>query len=149
MTRPHHRSQGGFTYLMLLWWVAIGGVMLAALGQQWGMASRRERDDELKFRGEQIGSALSAYAKVPIKPGQHQLPLQLSDLLDDKRTGVSVHHLRRLWPDPVTGRPEWGLIRQQPGGEITGVYSLSKQKPVRAPAGVSRYEDWHFEMNAP
>jgi len=145
MSKPLAR---GFTYLMLLWWVTIGSVMLAALGQQWGMASRRERDTELAFRGEQIRVALEAYAQVPVLEGQRRLPMDLRELLEDQRSGVTLHHLRRAWPDPVTGR-DWGLIRHQPDGGIKGVYSLSRRKPVRPPAGVASYKDWRFEAATP
>ena len=45
---PRHR---GFTYLMVLLWVAISGVMLMALSRAWLLESRRERDTELIYRG--------------------------------------------------------------------------------------------------
>ena len=35
--------EGGFTYLLLLWWVALAGVMLMALGESWSMQARRDR----------------------------------------------------------------------------------------------------------
>lgn len=53
----------GFTYLALLWWVAISSVMLAALAQQWGIESRLQREIELVFRGEQIKAALVSYQR--------------------------------------------------------------------------------------
>jgi type II secretory pathway pseudopilin PulG len=140
---PLHGPQRGFTYVMLLWWVAISGVMLMALAQSWTMAAKREREAELLFRGEQIRKAIEAYAQVPLTEQGSRLPMRLSDLLTDRRSGKVVRHLRRVWPDPVTGE-DWGLIHSDDGG-IVGVYSRSLATPLRAPAGIARYSEWRFQ----
>lgn len=133
----------GFTYLALLWWVAISGVMLAALGTQWKQEAMRQREAELVFRGGQIQAALAAYqANTPA--GQPNLPLSLTDLLDDQRQDPAKRHLRRAWADPVTSRP-WGLLRTQ-DGRIRGVYSESGRAPLTAPEGVQTYREWLFEV---
>lgn len=135
----------GFTYLALLWWVAISGVMLAALGTQWKLEATRQREAELVFRGEQIQAALVAYqSNTP--PGQPMLPEALADLLDDKRQGQPKRHLRRLWPDPITGKP-WGLLRTE-DGRIRGVYSDSARKPLTEPEGINTYREWLFDVPA-
>lgn len=142
------QGQRGFTYLMLLWWVAIAGVMLAAAGRSWQLDARRVRDAELAWRGEQIRRALETYSQAPVADGVRRLPLELEELLEDQRTGQTVRHLRRLWPDPVTGA-QWGVVRREPDGAITGVYSRSALQPVRAPAGVNSYAAWRFEVTPP
>ena len=53
-------------WLLLLWWVAISGVMLTALSHAWQIESRRQREMELVFRGEQIRLAIEAYVQVPV-----------------------------------------------------------------------------------
>ena len=59
------------------------------------------------------------------------------------------HHLRRLYVDPFTGTPQWGLVRLPDGG-IVGVHSLSERTTLQrrhiapgvpAPQG-HRYRDW-------
>lgn len=139
-TGARHR---GFTYLMVLLWVAISGVMLMALSRAWLLESRRERDTELIYRGEQIRDALSAYAAVPVSTGSSRAPARLEDLLEDRRSGQVVRHLRRVWRDPITNSPNWGLLKDANGG-IVGVYSLSKRLPLLAPEGVKRYDQWLF-----
>lgn len=139
--------QGGFTYLMLLWWVALSGLMLAAMAQSWVLDARRAREAELVWRGEQFRLAIEAYASVPVGEGQSQLPRRLEDLLEDRRSGELQRHLKRIWPDPLTGRAEWGLVRE--GDGITGVHSLSKARPLNAPEGVLRYEQWTFVLGQP
>lgn len=138
---------GGFTYLMLLWWVALSGLMLAALAQSWVLDARRAREAELVWRGEQFRLAIEAYASVPVGEGQSQLPRRLEDLLEDRRSGELQRHLKRIWPDPMTGRTEWGLVRE--GDGITGVHSLSTARPLNAPEGVLRYEQWTFVLGQP
>lgn len=138
---------GGFTYLMLLWWVALSGLMLAALAQSWVLDARRAREAELVWRGEQFRQAIEAYASVPVGEGQSQLPRRLEDLLEDRRSGELQRHLKRIWPDPMTGRTEWGLVRE--GDGITGVHSLSTARPLNAPEGVLRYEQWTFVLGQP
>ncbi|MGE5452829.1 MAG: type II secretion system protein [Acidobacteriota bacterium] len=138
MARPR-----GMTYLMVLWWVAISSVVLAALGQQWAMEARRQRDLELAFRGNQIRQALTDYYNQAPEGQPKLLPSRLEDLLLDPRQAKVVRHLRQLWPDPITGQA-WGLIREGP--YIKGVYSTAQRKPVRAPEGVESYEQWRFEF---
>lgn len=136
-------TQRGMTYLMVLWWVAISSVVLAALGQQWALASRREKDMELAFRGNQIRRALDDYYNMAPAGQPKLLPRRMEDLLLDPRQPKVVRHLRQLWPDPITGQA-WGVIRE--GAYIKGVYSRSPSKPVRAPAGVESYSEWRFEF---
>ena len=139
---PAATRAGGFTYLALLWWVAISGVMLSALGSQWRLDATRQREAELVFRGEQIQAALAAYqANTPA--GQPALPADLSELLDDTRQGPPRRHLRRPWNDPITGKA-WGLLLTE-GGRIRGVFSASERKPLAAPEGIDSYREWLFE----
>lgn len=139
------RRSAGFTYLALLWWVAISSMMLAALAQQWGIESRRQREMELVFRGEQIKAALVSFQRNT-PDGQIGLPARLDDLLEDRRGPVIKRHLRKLWKDPITGGP-WGVISH--AGFVVGVYSTSARAPLRAPADVKTYEDWRFEIAPP
>ena len=135
--------QRGFTYILLLWWVAISGVLLAALGQQWLVESRRQKELELEFRGRQIGLALRAYRDTTPE-GQLSAPANLSELLEDKRGPKPKRHLRQLWPDPITGKP-WVLERQ--GDRIIAVHSSSNAIAIRPPSGVETYQQWWFDAN--
>jgi hypothetical protein len=79
------------------------------------------------------------------------LPTQLEDLLEDKRYPMPVRYLRRLYPDPITGETDWGLVKA--GTRIAGVYSLSDKTPMKqagfppdyqAFSGKTSYRDWIF-----
>jgi type II secretory pathway pseudopilin PulG len=127
--RPRLRGERGFTYLLLLFSVALMGAGLAALGTQWQVAAQREREAELLFRGLQIRDALERYhALTPA--GARPLPLALDELLVDQRGLEPRHHLRRLYADPFSGQADWALLRLADGG-IVGVHSRSQRTALR------------------
>ena len=156
------RLPQGFTYLVLLFGLAIGGAGLAALGTQWQQAAQRERETELLFRGLQLRDALQRFHdQTP--DGQPALPQTLDALLADARRSEPRHHLRQLYADPFTGQTDWVLLRAPDGG-ITGLHSRSTrvlQRRHGLPAGVgtaatgtpdgtppppARASDWHFAI---
>jgi type II secretory pathway pseudopilin PulG len=138
--------QSGFTYVLLLWWVAISGVMLAALGEQWMMASRREREAEMVYRAEQIKQAIQAYNQAT-PAGKQPWPQRMEDLLEDRRGVTMKRHLRQKWDDPMARQDKWGEIRS--GAFLKGVYSLAKGAPIHAPPTITSYKAWRFEAAAP
>jgi type II secretory pathway pseudopilin PulG len=146
--RGRRLAAAGFTYLGLLFFVAITAAALAALGQRWSMAAQRERERELEFRGQEIARAIEAYvATSPQGPAAY--PRSLDDLLIDGRGVRPRHHLRRAYADPFTGEPDWVLIRPPAGGPgFYGVHSRSEQLLLRRSAepaaGEIRAQDRHF-----
>lgn len=145
--------QRGFTYLGLLFAVALAGIALAGTGVLWHLESRREKEKELLFIGEQYRQAIgSYYDKSP--SGIKQYPEKLDELIEDKRFPTPLRHLRRLYRDPMMADGEWELIRQQ--DRIIGVASRSQEKPVKIGGfavdlqdfeGAERYADWRFVSN--
>ncbi len=123
------RCQRGFTYLWLLFVLAIGATGAAALGERASKAVHREREAELMFRGQAIARALSAYEAAT--PGDAKvLPTTLDDLLEDRRGLQPAYHLRRLYADPFTGRPDWVLIKND-AQRIEGVRSRAAIAALR------------------
>jgi len=110
------RPERGYSYLAVLFLVALTAAGLAALGQAWSTAAQRERERELVFRGGEIARAIAAYAQATPNPPQ-QYPRSLDDLLSDHRGLRPRHHLRRAYADPFTGEPDWELVAEpgQPG----------------------------------
>ncbi|WP_263569938.1 hypothetical protein [Roseateles oligotrophus] len=85
---------------------------MASLGQRQQTLQQREREAELRFRGEAIAKAIAAYMGAS-PAGTNSLPQRLEDLLEDRRSGTVQRHLRRLYADPFTGRTDWQLILGQ------------------------------------
>ena len=85
--------------------------------------------------GQQYRSAIESYR---LAGGVNQYPRRLDDLLQDPRLPTIKRHLRRLYPDPITGQSTWGIVKAPDGG-ILGVFSLSTQEPLKTasrPAGL-------------
>lgn len=152
---PRPSRQSGFTLLWLLFFVATLGVGMAAVGTLWHSASQREKERELLFAGDQYRRALESYSRAALA-GETRLPKKLDDLLLDPRFPHTVRHLRRLYPDPISGKNEWGLLRDEQGG-IAGVHSLSDQSPFKTagfPAaylefeGKTEYRQWVYAAAA-
>ena len=118
------RQERGFSYLGLLFFIALTAAALAALGQRWSMAAQRERERELLFRGQAIARAIESYATAT--PGRPAYPQRLEDLVEDRRGLQPRHHLRQLYADPFTGEADWELIPASPPATgILGVRSRS------------------------
>lgn len=148
---PAATKSSGFAYLGLLIAIAIMGLVQASLATAWHADAVREKEKELLFAGGQIRQALNLY--YAHSPGKaRRQPLQLEDLLLDPRTAAHERYLRKIYPDPITGKREWGMIRGA-GGEIYGVYSLSALAPLKQGGfaraernftGAQKYSAWVF-----
>lgn len=141
----------GFTYLALLFAVAIMGAVLAATAVVWSQVAQREKERELLFIGHEFRRAIGLYYERT--PGTaKQYPKKLGDMLEDKRQIGLARYLRRIYTDPLTSSKEWGIVRG-PGDVIVGVYSLSPLHPVKTGGfeevdkefeAASSFQDWKF-----
>lgn len=142
---------GGFTYLGFLFSLALAGVGLAVCGVAWHIMSKRAKEEQLLFAGGAIRDAIADYYRRTPN-GAREYPRSLQELLEDRRYLTIERHLRKLYADPITGKPEWGLIKNG-DGRIVGVFSPSRDKPLKrenfhdefaAFARAERYSDWRF-----
>lgn len=146
-------GQRGFTYLTVLFMVAILSGGLALVGEVWHTSAAREKEAELLFVGHQYRKAIERYY---LSGPQRQYPRELADLLRDARRPGTERYLRKLYSDPVTGQP-FALVKAPDGG-ILGVHSTSEEKPFKtggfkvrdaAFEGAGKYSDWKFVHAAP
>ncbi|MFM9434742.1 type II secretory pathway pseudopilin PulG [Janthinobacterium sp. CG_23.3] len=142
--------QRGFTYLAVLFAVAISSIVLGGALAMWSIDERRDREAELLFAGGQVRQAIASYYEGTPGADKHY-PANLNELLADSRVTPARHHLRRLYADPITGAP-WALVRGA-GGGVMGVYSPSAGAPLKRAnfgesdalfAGKTQYADWKF-----
>jgi type II secretory pathway pseudopilin PulG len=146
-------KQRGFTYIGLLIMVAIiAAGATAALGAGASL-QRSEAEAELLAIGQEFRAALQGYADAtPV--GQPTAPKEFAELLRDPRYPGVRRHLRRLYPDPLSGLAEWGVLRDA-AGRIAGIHSLSDTPTIRQanfPAGLEPFEkarlhsEWVFAL---
>lgn len=150
------RAQAGFTYFGVLFLVAMTGLALASFATVTSFERQREREAELLFVGHQFREAIRLYYESS-PGGRKRYPPDLQALLQDPRTPNIRRHLRRIYPDPLTGKAEWGLV-EAPGGGVMGVFSLSTQAPAKTAnfeaadegfTGARAYADWKFTYVPP
>lgn len=140
--------QQGFTYLGLLFAVVIIGLTLTVAAHVWQTTVKREREAELLWVGHAYRMAIASYFAFG-----HRYPTTLHDLITDERFPVPKHHLRRLYPDPITGAADWTLILTPNQTGIQGVASSSHAMPIKRDGfdfldatfkGAKCYCSWEF-----
>ena len=150
------RRDRGYTYLGLLFAVAILSAGLGVVGELWQTAMRRDKEAELIHAGNAYRRAIMLYYESSPR-GRPQYPQRLEQLLKDDRHPGTRRYLRRLYIDPITGQQEWGAIRAPDGG-IMGVHSLATAAPLKQSgfrpvdaslAGAASYADWKFFYQPP
>ncbi len=123
MARPiTHGSQHGFSYLVVLLIAVVLGITSMATFEHFDTLAKREREQQWLFAGQQYQHAINSYYQQS-PDGIKQLPAALSDLLKDPRFASTKRHLRKIYPDPITGQP-WRLILNE-DNRIMGVVSSS------------------------
>ena len=144
-------SQRGFTFLGLLIIIAIMGAGLAAAGGLYSHAAQRDKERELLFVGNQFRAAIESYYRR--SPGAAAFPKSLDELVEDKRFPMPQRHLRRIYADPLTGKPDWALVKTPDGAGIMGVHSRVQAAPAKTANFDARdaafedkehYSDWQF-----
>ncbi len=134
-----HRMQSGVMLMGLLIFIAIMGLVVTKSAEVWSTTLVREREQELLFVGEQYRAAIERYYYAT--PGANKvLPPTLDDLISDNRFPKPLHHLRRLYADPMTNSEKWGLLLR--GNRIEGVHSTSDQTPMKKFGFNTKYTDF-------
>ena len=166
-------NQRGAMLVVVLVAVVIMGLGAALAGTSWKTITQRAREQQLLWVGQQYQRAIESYYNADFRRGSQSrafqppgseknssgtgmLPNRLEDLVRDPRSAGVVRHLRRIYPDPMTGE-SFVLIKDQ-GGRIRGVRSPSDEKPFQTDnfppgledfAGAERYSQWDFIYETP
>src|SRR5690242_7781649 len=129
MEEPMRRvpSQGGLVLLALLIMLILVAVGALAAAEVWSTTLKREREVQLLFVGNQYRRAIESYWKM--SPGRRAYPPSIDVLLTDNRFPNPVHHLRRVYRDPMTESGEFEPILLANG--LIGVHSTSVDAPIK------------------
>jgi len=118
----HHSSAGaerGFTYLGLLLAIALIGIGLTAASEVWVATAHHQKVVELEWMGAQFKQAIASYYDAA--PGSVKVyPPNLEELLEDHRYLTIRRHLRTIYRNPITGKPDWEPV-VGPDGRVRGV----------------------------
>ncbi len=97
----------GYNLVMLMVILAVLNIAIAASLPAWSGVIRREKEEELVFRGLQYAEAIRVFQNRFQRP-----PIRLQELIE-----VEPRSIRKLWKDPMTEDGKWALIPLQgPGG---------------------------------
>ena len=150
------RRQAGFTYLGLIIFVAIIGLVGAATLKIGSLLQRAAAEEELLEIGAAFSAALDSYAAATPR-GASPYPPSLAELLKDPRSPAVRRHLRKVYVDPLTGKAEWGIVYLGDGETgVVALHSLSNAKPLKVANFDSRFKgldnkeriaEWRFGAN--
>ncbi len=160
-------GERGFTLATLVVMMAVMAVFLTVAIETATFQQRREKEEELIFRGTQIVEGIRLFRT---KFGR--FPVKLDELAK-----ANPRVLRKVWSDPMTGKPDWEPVflgeegtvptpTPNPGatpqptppprgkgsvGTIVGVHSRVCQDSIKIYQGHTNYCDWkfYFDPNRP
>ena len=135
-------GEAGILYLALLFSIVLIGIATAVAAPVWRTLVQREKEAELLFRLNEFDRAITAYQAV-----HKRFPQTLEDLLEDKTQLATRRYLRRIYPDPMTGKADWVLEYQvDRAGVASGIKDVRSRstdvgfKRIRGKG--ERYRDW-------
>jgi type II secretory pathway pseudopilin PulG len=99
----------GYVLIMLLFVVTVMGIGLLVAVPVWETQIRREKEEELIFRGKQYVQAIRIFQLK--NPGA--FPKTLEELVEEKC-------LRRLYKDPMNAEGDWNIILLPEAGSEGG-----------------------------
>jgi len=153
-----NRGKRGYVLIILMMAVFVLALALTVAVPVLETELRREKEEELIFRGRQYVEAIRLFQMK--NPGR--FPASLKELLDQG-------FLRKLFPDPITASGEWDVVLD-PGGQseveagesrqvlvaplsalgsvqnpvVLGVVSSSTKTSIRLYEDQDRYDRWLF-----
>ncbi|MEN3274302.1 MAG: hypothetical protein V7631_92 [Massilia sp.] len=139
--RTARPPEAGFTYVGLVVFVAILGLVGTATLKVDSLLRRAAAEQELLEIGAAFGEALRSYAAATPR-GFPTAPPTLQDLLKDPRFPGTRRHLRKIFVDPITGKNEWGVLYQGDKVGVLAVYSLSQAQPLKVANFDARFQNF-------
>jgi type II secretory pathway pseudopilin PulG len=109
-SRRRRSGERGVLLVALLVGITVMLILLTASAQSWTAIMKREREEELIFRGNQYIHAIKAYHKE-----RGQFPTELKALFEAGPRGG--RYIRTLYADPFSEDGEWNLIYLGPDGK--------------------------------
>lgn len=97
---PRRRQPPGYTLVAVVIFIAILTIVIAAVGPSISMIMKREREEELLFRGKQYARAIALFQR---RYGRY--PNSLKEMYENRPRVI-----RKLWKDPMCRCDNWKLL---------------------------------------
>jgi type II secretory pathway pseudopilin PulG len=94
------KESAGYTLVAIVIGIAILTILLAAVAPSISMIMRREREEELLFRGRQYARAIALFQRK-----FNRYPNSLKELYEGRPRSI-----RKLWKDPMCRCDKWHLL---------------------------------------
>ena len=95
-------SEAGYNLVVLAVLITVMNIAVAAALPYWSSWAKRQKEEELIFRGLQYAEAIRLF-----RVRQGRLPTALEELIE-----VEPRVIRQLWPNPMDEEGRWGLLMQ-------------------------------------
>jgi len=95
--------QAGYNLVILMVLLTVLNIVIAASLPAWSGLIRRDKEEELIFRGLQYAEAIRVFQNRFGRP-----PVRIQELIE-----VQPRSIRKLWKDPMTDDGNWKLISLQ------------------------------------
>lgn len=118
-------STAGYALIVVMIAVTVLAISLLAVVPSTYQESRREKEEELIFRGNQYARATYLFQQQ-----FHRYPVSVKELLHTN----NLSFLRKPWPDPMTPSGKWRFVHATAGGALLDSWTLS-QPPAAPPLG--------------
>jgi type II secretory pathway pseudopilin PulG len=102
--------ESGHLILAVMIGLTVTAIMLTAAIQQWSVVERREKEEELIFRGNQYVKAIKRYQME--HGGAFPTSLELLIQPGPRR----LRYIRKLFRDPLAPDGKWGILLADPSG---------------------------------
>lgn len=108
------RSEAGYNLVILMVVMTVMSILVAAALPAWTAVIRRDKEEELIFRGLQYAEAIRLFRN---RTGA--LPTRLEQLIE-----VKPRCIRQLWKDPMTEDGKWLLVLDGAPGPTGGIQPI-------------------------
>ncbi len=99
---PITRSEGGYTLVAIVIGMAVMAILMMAVAPSIATIMKREREQELLFRGKQYARAIALFQRR-----YGRFPTELKELYENRPRTI-----RQLWKDPMCNCPDWQPLYQ-------------------------------------
>ncbi len=121
-------SENGHLLITLVVAITVSLILLTVATQVWTTVIRRDKEEELIFRGQEYVNGLRNFRK-----DRGRLPTDLKELIE--RGQSNQRYMRKLYKDPMSADGEWNYLYLSPDGRAVINPNVQAVQEQRTPIG--------------